>query len=159
MVDYIPDDWSYGQMTDTRPQSPGSSTINNAIIRPSDLDPSLRELEMMEDLLFLLDPPSDITKSFAVRKALYTSLNHNKDNLTGYNATLRINLYTSYEKSSLNISAKLFNNFMAFLMKPHMIIQGLPTGNTGSNEPGFFGRIINRITGKEQQTQPPQAGQ
>jgi hypothetical protein len=159
MVDYISDDWGYGQMIDTRPQSPGSSTIKNTTTSPSDLDPDLAAMGMIKDLLIKVDTPSDITKPFAVRKALYASLNHNKNIPTGYDATLRIKLYDSYERSSLNIGAKLFNSFMAFLMKPKMIIQGLPTGQTVTNEPGVFGRIVNRLTGKGQPTAPQQVGQ
>jgi hypothetical protein len=146
-------------MTDTRPQSPGSSTIKNTTTSPSDLDPDLAAMGMIKDLLIKVDTPSDITKQFAVRKALYSALNHSENNPTGYDASLRINLYASYEKSSLNISAKLFNSFMAFLMKPKMIIQGLPTSPAGANEPGMIGRIINRVTGKGQPTTTPQAGQ
>ena len=146
-------------MTDTRPQSPGSGTIKNTTTSPSDLDPDLAAMGMIKDLLIKVDTPSDITKQFAVRKALYSALTHTENNPTGYDASLRINLYASYEKSSLNISAKLFNSFMAFLMKPKMIIQGLPTSPAGANEPGFVSRIINRVTGKGQPTTTPQAGQ
>jgi hypothetical protein len=131
----------------TRPESPGSSTIVPIASNPADLDPDLAAMAMAKELMRNLDSPSDINKVFAVRKALYASLNHSKENPTGYDASLRINLYASYEKSSLNISAKLFNSFMAFLMKPKMIIQGLPTGAQQADEPGFFRRIINRVTG------------
>ena len=113
---------------------------------------------MIKDMLKGLDAPSDISKPFAVRKALYTALNHTPDNPTGYDATLRIRLYSTYERSSLNIAAKLFNSFMAFLMKPKMIIQGLPTGGKTEDEPGFISRVVGRLTGKGQPTQP-QGGQ
>ena len=122
----------------------------------SNYNADLVELDMIRDMMDCLDVPSDISKSFAVRKALYTALNHTPDNITGYDATLRIKLYGSYERSSLNISAKLFNSFMAFLMKPKMIIQGMPTTPIGSNEPGFFGRLLNKITGRGQPTPAPQ---
>lgn len=143
----------------TRPESPGSNTIKE---RAEDHqtgwgDPDLEAMAMIKDMLRRIDTPSDITKTFAVRKAIYTALNHTKDNPTGYDSSLRIKLYSSYEKSSLNISAKLFNSFMAFLMKPKMIIQGLPTVPAGNNEPGFIGRIINRVTGRGQPSPTPGA--
>ena len=141
-----------------RPASPGSDTIKTTGTSPADLNPSLRELEMMEDLLFLLDPPSDITKPFAVRKAIYTALNHTPENPTGYDTSARIRLYSIYERSSLNVGAKLFDTFTAFLMKPHVMIQGMPTGNTVPQEPGFFGRILNRITGGGKTQQAQSAG-
>lgn len=159
MVYPVPDDRSNGKMIETRPQSPGSNTIKTAGTSPADLDPDLAAMGMIKDLLVKIDTPSDITKIFAVRKALYTALNHTEDNPTGYDASLRINLYACYEKSSLNISAKLFNSFIAFLMKPKMIIQGLPTTPAGTNEPGFVSRIVNRLTGKGQPSPTPQAGQ
>jgi hypothetical protein len=144
-----------------RPQSPGSNTIKERLEGDQTGwgDPDLEAMAMIKDMLKVIDTPSDITKPFAVRKAIYTALNHSADNPTGYDATLRIKLYASYEKSSLNVSAKLFNSFMAFLMKPKMIIQGLPTAPTGNSEPGFVGRIINRLTGKGQPAPTPQAGQ
>ena len=112
-------------MTDNiRPESPGSNSIKE---RAGDQmgwgDPDLEAMAMIKDMLKVIDNPSDITKPFAVRKAIYTALNHTADNPTGYDASLRIKLYSSFEKSSLNVSAKLFNSFMAFLMKPKMIIQ------------------------------------
>jgi len=149
-------------MTDNnRPESPGSSTIKDGANNQSGWgDPDLEAMSMIKDMLKLIDTPSDITKPFAVRKALYTALNHVPEtNETGYDASLRIKLYASYEKSSLNISAKLFNSFMAFLMKPKMIIQGLPTSAPGANEPGFFSRIVNRLTGNNKPAPTPQAGQ
>lgn len=149
-------------MTDNnRPAPPGSSTIKEGTSAQSGWgDPDLEALSMVRDMLKVIDTPSDITKPFAVRKAIYTALNHNeKDNPTGYDASLRIKIYSSYEKSSLNISAKLFHSFMAFLMKPKMVIQGLPQGQPANNEPGFFGRIFNRITGKSEPAQPAQVSQ
>lgn len=160
MVVHLPDDRDDDEMTDTnRPASPGSSTIKETSSQTGWGDPDLESLSMIKDMLKLIDTPSDITKPFAVRKAIYTALNHSDDNQTGYNASLRIRLYASYEKSSLNVAAKLFNSFMAFLMKPKMIIQGLPTSPAGTGDPGFFGRIVNRITGRGQPAQQtPPAG-
>lgn len=139
----------------TRPESPGSSTIrgtgNN---NPADFDSDLAALAMVKDLLKGLDTPSDISKQFAARKALYTALNHTKENPTGCDVSLRILLYSTYEKSSLNVQAKLFNSFMAFLMKPKMIIQGLPQGQQTADEPGFMSRAWGRLTGKGQPAQP-----
>lgn len=143
-----------------RPESPGSNSIKE---RAGDKmgwgDPDLEALAIVKDIISAVDVPSDITKPFAVRKAIYTALNHTVDNPTGYDASLRLNLYESYEKSSLNIFAKLFNSIMAVVMKPKMIIQGLPTTAPGSTEPGFLGRIVNRLTGRGQPTPTPQAGQ
>jgi hypothetical protein len=140
------------QITDNiRPESPGSSAIKERARDQTGWgDPDLEAMAMIKDMLKAIDTPSDITKPFAVRKSIYTALNHTVDNPTGYDASLRIKLYSNYEKTSLNVSAKLFNSFMAFLMKPKMIIQGLPTAAPGANEPGFFGRIINRVTGRGQ---------
>lgn len=139
----------------TRPESPGSSTIRgNNNNNPADFDSDLAALAMVKDLLKGLDAPSDISKQFAARKALYTALNHTETNKTGYDASLRILLYSTYEKSSLNVQAKLFNSFMAFLMKPKMIIQGIPTGQQQEQEPGFMSRAWGRLTGKGQPAQP-----
>lgn len=139
----------------TRPESPGSSTIKGTSNNnPADFDSDLAALAMVKDLLKGLDTPSDISKQFAARKALYTALNHTETNKTGYDASLRILLYSTYEKSSLNVQAKLFNSFMAFLMKPKMIIQGIPQGQQAADEPGFVQRAIGRLTGKGQPAQP-----
>ena len=143
-----------------RPESPGSNQIRERARDQTGWgDPDLEAMAMIKDMLKAIDTPSDITKPFAVRKSIYTALNHTRDNPTGYDASLRIKLYSNYERTSLNVSAKLFNSFMAFLMKPKMIIQGLPTTAPGSTEPGFLGRIVNRLTGRGQPTPTPQAGQ
>jgi len=154
-----------------RPESPGSKTIQGNGNNPADFDPDLAAMGMIKDMLKGLDAPSDISKSLAVRKSIYTALNHvpptydadgniiDPGNPTGYDASLRIRLYSTYEKSSLNISAKLFNSFMAFLMKPKMIIQGLPTGAKPDDEPGLLSRAWGRITGKGQPAQSQGAQQ
>jgi len=162
MVVDNPDDRDDGAMTGEYipPPAPGSnSTKEQGRDQMGWGDPDIEAMAMIRDMLKVIDNPSDITKPFAVRKAIYTALNHTADNPTGYDASLRIKLYSSYEKSSLNVSAKLFNSFMAFLMKPKMIIQGLPTTPAGNSEPGFIGRAWNRLTGKGQPTPTPQAGQ
>ena len=138
-----------------RPDSPGSNTIRTTGTNPADLDPDLAAMDMIKEMLKGMDPPSDITQVFAARKAIFTAINHTPENPTGYNASLRIRVYSTYERASLNISAKLFNSFMAFLMKPKMIIQGIPTNPQGAQEPGFFGRLINRVTGKGQPAPAP----
>lgn len=140
-------------MNAPQPQYPGGQTPPPQTTNPSDFDPDLQSLQMAKDLLKGLDKPSEISKNFAARKALYTALNHTKDNPTGYDSSLRLALYDSYEKSSLNVEAKLFNSFMAFLMKPKMIIQGLPSGQQPQSEPGFVSRFLGRLTGKGQPTQ------
>ena len=137
-----------------RPPSPGSSTIKQLDFKPSDLDPDLQTLAMVTDMRRDLDLPSDVTKTFEVRKALYTSINHTKDNPTGYDASLRLSVYSSYEKGSLNIDAKFFNSLMAFLMKPKMIIQGMPQGQPTDQEPGFLSRMISRLRGQDPQPTP-----
>ncbi len=137
----------------SRPESPGSKTIIPPTTTPADLDPDLAAMGMIKDMLKGMDAPSDISKAFNVRKAIYKAINHTQDNPTGYNAELRLTLYNSYEKGSLNIDAKLFNSFMAFLMKPKMIIQGLPQ-TPQSTEPGFLQRALGRLTGRGQPQQP-----
>lgn len=139
--------------TAIRPPSPGSSTIQQAGFKPSDLDPELQTLAMVENMRKDLDSPSDVSEVFEVRKALYTSLNHTESNPTGYDSTLRLAVYSSYEKGSLNIDAKFFNSFMAFLMKPKMIIQGLPQAQQQQEEPGFLSRALLRLRGQEPQQQ------
>lgn len=154
-----------------QPEYPGGQAPPEVTTNPSDFDPDLQSLQMAKDLLKGLDKPSEISKNFAARKALYTALNHvpatydkdwnviSKGNPTGYDSSLRLALYDSYEKSSLNVDAKLFNSFMAFLMKPKMIIQGLPSGQPQQAEPGFLSRAFGRLTGRGQPQQPGQAQQ
>ena len=137
-----------------RPPSPGSSTIKQLDFKPSDLDPELQTLAMVDNMRKDLDPPSEIGKPFAVRKAIYASINHTEANPTGYDASLRLAVYSSYERSSLNIDAKFFNSLMAFLMKPKMIIQGMPQGQPTDQEPGFLSRMISRLRGQDPQPTP-----
>lgn len=137
--------------TASRPESPSSKTIQQTGFKPADLDPDLQTLAMVDNMRKELDSPSEISKPFAVRKALYTALTHTENNPTGYDASLRLAVFSSYEKSSLNIVAKFFNSFMAFLMKPKMIIQGIPQAQQQAEEPGFLSRMLMRLRGQEPQ--------
>jgi hypothetical protein len=159
MVVALPDDWGDAEMTAPRPESPGSKNIQSRTDNPADFDAELASLAMMKDLLKGTDAPSDITRTFAARKALFTALNHTEDNPTGYDASLRLLCYSSFEKSSLNITAKLFNALVAFLMKPKMIIQGMPNSPAQDNEPNIVQRIVGRLTGRGQPTTPQQGSQ
>lgn len=148
-----------------QPQYPGGQTPATVQTNPSDFDPELQTLEILKGLLKGMDTPSDISKNFAARKALYTALNHreptyDKDgkmidlgNPTGYDASLRIALYKCYEMSSLNIMARLFGTVTSILMKPKVIIQGIPSGANPQEEPGFLSRAWGRLTGKGQPAQ------
>ena len=54
-------------------------------------------------------------------------------------------------RQSVNVEGSLFKNFWAYMMHPTFIIQGMPnTGQvTEEQQPGFFGRIMNRLRGKD----------
>ena len=146
-------------MTNELPPSPGGKGNNPGGIDPSQLNADLATMAMAKTLLSKLDTPSDISKIFAVRKAVAVALNHKTGvNETWYDSSVRVNVFEAYEKASLNINAKSFNSFMAFMMKPTYVIQGMPNMQQPQDEPGFLARIWSRVTGAGQK-QEPQGGQ
>jgi hypothetical protein len=147
-----------------RPASPNPADRNGSGIRPYELDPELAQIRLAELMIGRLGTPSDISAPFVVRHAIFKSLNHrpalyriagteeilvDQGNNTGYDCSLRLDVYRHAEGGSVNRDGHYFNNFWAYLMKPKYIINGMGQGNPLEKEEGesIFGRVVNWFRG------------
>jgi hypothetical protein len=138
------------QIPITRPPAPSGSDRKPTTFKPSDYNPDLANTEMVKGMMDKLPTPAIVSKKFTVFQGLLKSINHSDKNLTYIDTTLLCSLMDEVSKNSVNVEGALFKNFWAYMMHPTFIIQGMPmTPQTEQEQPGFFGRIINRIRGKD----------
>jgi len=161
-----------------RPGSPSITTKTIEQWNPAELNPDLANLAMAKLLVEKLGTPSRIKKEFIVRKAVFTALNHipatlqevipaneyepavlniiNPGNPTGYDSSLRLEVYRCAELGSVNEDGIYFDRVWAFLMKPRYIINGMAgMGGLQESEKGesLIGRAINWFRGGKKTTQ------
>jgi hypothetical protein len=148
-----------------RPASPNPAERNGHGVRPYELDPELAQIRLAEIMIGKLGTPSDISAPFVVRHAIFKALNHRpptyrsidgKDvcvdlgNNTGYDSSLRLDVYRYAEEGSVNKDGHYFNNFWAYLMKPKYIINGMGIQqNPWEKEEGesIVGKVVNWFRG------------
>jgi hypothetical protein len=148
-----------------RPASPNPAERNGSGIRPYELDPELAQIRLAEIMIGKLGTPSDISAPFVVRHAIFKSLNHRPPlyrlvdgqevmvdlgNNTGYDCSLRLEVYAHAEQGSINKDGHYFNNFWAYLMKPKYIINGMSgQQNPWEKEEGqsIVGRVVSWFRG------------
>lgn len=156
----------------TRPSSPGITRQTIEQWNPAELNPDLANLAMAKLLVERLGTPSRIKKEFIVRKAVFKALNHipetleeiipateyepavlnviERGNPTGYDSSLRLEVYRQAELGSVNEDGIYFDRVWAFLMKPKYIINGMAgMGGLQEEEKGesLIGRAINWFRG------------
>lgn len=162
----------------TRPSSPGITTKTLEQWNPAELNPDLANLAMAKLLVERLGTPSRIKKEFIVRKAIFKALNHipatleevipesefepavlnvvNAGNPTGYDSSLRLEVYRNAELGSVNEDGIYFDRVWAFLMKPKYIINGMAgMGALQEEEQGesLFSRAVNWFKGGKKNEQ------
>jgi len=144
----------------TRP--PAAQTEKTTSSQPYDVNADLANIEMAKGLIKDLGTPSIVSKSFIVRYGLFSALNHRSPvrdaegivtdpgNPTGYDCTLRMRVYASVAKDSVNVNGQFFEKFWAYLMKPKYIIQGMPIGQNSFDDEGesWIDKGRNLIMGK-----------
>ena len=136
-----------------RPASPtGKDKKSEGGFKPSDYNPDLANTEMVKGMMGKLPTPAIVSKKFTVFQGLLKSLNHTETNKTFIDTTLLTTLMDEVSRNSVNVDGALFKNFWAYMMHPIFNIMqgGMMTPPTQQEEqPGFFGRIMNRIRGKD----------
>lgn len=161
-----------------RPPPPDITNRTIEQWKPSEIYPELANLAMAKVLVDKLGTPSRIKKEFIVRKAIFTALNHvpatleeiipanecepavlnivNAGNPTGYDSSLRLEVYRNAELGSVNEDGIYFDRVWAFLMKPKYIINGMAgMGGLQEEEQGesIIGRAINWFRGGKKHDQ------
>ena len=135
-----------------RPPSPSGSDKGHSGFKPSDYNPDLANTEMVREMMLKLPTPTIVSKKFTVFQGMVKALKHDSENNPTYiDLSLLSVVLDEVSRQSGNVEGSLFKNFWAYMMHPTFIIQGMPnTGQvTEEQQPGFFGRIMNRLRGKD----------
>jgi hypothetical protein len=130
---------------------------NNSGMKPQDYLPDMAAAKMAESFVKDMGPFSNVSKAFVVRQGIWLGLNHTATNQTGYDCSMRLSIYNQVARNSGNVDGFNLKSFWQYLMKPSYVITqmgGLGGQPFQSEEPGFFRRIFNRLTGKS--NDPPQ---
>jgi hypothetical protein len=147
-------------MTDIiRSEPPKPSNVNQGEMKPSDYIPDMAAAKMAADFVNKMGPFTNVSKAFIVRQGIWTGLNHGPKNKTGYDCSMRISIYTAVANHSGNVDGFNLKSFWQYLMRPSYVITqmgGLGGQPFSQEEPGFFRRILNRLTGGGQQPQVQQ---
>lgn len=131
-----------------RPENKGFTEKSGGTVKPYELDPELALLKIAELMIARLPPPSKVSKAFIIRRSLFSSLNHTPDNRSGYDCSLRNNLYWHADHHSVNEDGIYLERFWAWMMKPKYVINGMPIGQAEQEREGIISRVIGRFTGK-----------
>jgi len=133
-----------------RPEPPSTTIRGGDILRPEDYNPDIAAAKMAQELVRQTGAPGIVSKAFVVRKGIFEGLNHTEINLTGYDSRIRMHIYNQVMKDTVHIDGQHFRSVWAYLMKPRYIINqqaGTPYNTFEQEQPGFFRRIINKVTG------------
>lgn len=126
-------------------------------MKPEDYLPDMAAAKMAQSFVKDMGPFSNVSKAFVVRHGIWLGLNNSENNPTGYNCKMRLSIYNQVARNSGNVDGFNLKSFWQYLMKPSYVITqmgGLGGQPFQSEEPGFFKRILNRLTGKS--NDPPQ---
>lgn len=146
-------------VTLTRPENKGVSDRAAGNLKPWELDPELAQLKIAELMIGKMGTPSILEKPFAVRYAIFNALNHDIENPTGYDTSLRLAVYRQYASQSINQDGIYFKNFWAYMMRPKYVIQGgNMIGQPAEEKQSIIGRAIGWFTGKGKTEQQPNHG-
>lgn len=138
----------------TRQPTPDVSKGTSGAINPADYLPEMAKANMAKEAIARMGTPAIVSKRFVVCEGIFEALNHKPEKPTGYDCSLRLEVYRHVKSGSINVDGKYFNNLWAYLMTSIYTInqQVVPTGNAFDNqEPGIARRLWNRITGQGQE--------
>lgn len=149
-----------------RPASPSSANQRPQVYRPDELNPDLANMAMARDTAKKWPTPTIVNSKFTVYYGIWSALNHREPsydaagkvidpgNPTFYDCSFRLAVYNGAGVQSVNKDGKLFNSLFALWMKPQYIIQGMPMlSGDMQDKPGIIRSMINRITGRGNETQ------
>lgn len=143
------------------PPAPTAQRGSTTVLRPEDYNPELAKATMAKEFFHELAPFMVVSKKFVVYHGLFKALNHTEQNRTGFDCSLRLAAYDNIGRRTPNIDGKSFDAAITYLSSAMVNINQIPqqTQNQFNNEPGFFRRVLNRVTGQggEQQNAKPQS--
>lgn len=131
------------------PPSPTAQSNQGSTYSPHELNPDLAQAKMAEDIIKMMGSPSIISTPFVVRYGIFSGLNHTTDNPTGYDCRMRLAIYENVAHQSPNVNGAYFEKVWQYLMKPKMIVQGMPGTQAFQEEEkeSLWDRTIGRFFG------------
>lgn len=140
-------------MAATPPASPASpsseDTAGSSHWKPYEVDSDLASAHLAEEMMKKMGSPGIVSKPFVVWQGLWEGLNHSDSNKTYYDSSIRCSIYRGVFHNSVNINGSLFERFWQYMMKPKMVVQGLPGQQTFTeeNKESLWDRTIGRFIG------------
>lgn len=112
--------------------------------KPHEYNPDMASAKLAETMMEKMPPPGIVSKPFVVWLGIFRGLNHTKDNHTYFDANLFVSIFEGVSHDSVNINGALFEKFWQYMMKPKMIIQGVPgqaTFTEGEEKESLWERV------------------
>lgn len=141
----------------TRPQPPSARGSTSSEIRPEDYNPEMAAASMAKDLVNRMGTPAILSQKFVVWHGITRALNHTKENPTGIDTSLRLEIYDHAAKNSVNVDGRYFTAVWTYLNKPNLtVVQPgqLPGNSFQDDQPSLGRRILNKFTGGGNNGQP-----
>ena len=140
-----------------RPEPASVEKGGDSSMSPEDYMADMANAKMAKDFIAMLGRPSIVSKQFIVWQGIWSALNHTDTNKTYLDTSLRLAIYDHVAKNSVNVDGKYFERAWQYLMKPRFVISqniGATPNSFDQDQPGFIGRLWQRLRGQQPQQQP-----
>ena len=108
------------------PASPSSSKTTESKWQPYEVDPEMANAKLANDLVTMCGRPGIVSKEFVIFHGILVGINHTDENKTYFDSSRIIAVFDGVFANTVNINGALFEKIWQYLMKPKMIIQGMP---------------------------------
>jgi len=144
------------QKTPVLPASPSSSKTTESKWQPYEVDPDMANAKLANDLVTMCGRPGIVSKEFVIFHGILQGINHSKENPTYFDCSRIISVFDAVFANTVNINGALFEKIWQYLMKPKMIIQGMPGQMSFQEEQkeSYFDKIRNWFTGGKKNDTP-----
>lgn len=138
------------------PSSPSARTGTDNRWKPWEVDAELANAKMVDTLMSMYGRPGIVSKDFVIWRGILNGLNHRSrvteeekvidpGNPTYLDLSMLLSVFDGVFDDTVNISGSLFEKSWQYLMKPKVIIQGVPP--TGSFQEEEKQSVLDRIRG------------
>lgn len=118
------------------PASPSSADDKgkSSEYKPYEVNPDLASSHMAEVMMERMPAPAIVSKEFVIWQGIFKGLQHTEQNKTYYDCQALSTILDCVSYNSVNIQGALFEKFWQFMMKPKMVVQGIPGQTTFGEE-------------------------
>lgn len=123
--------------------------ISPGLLRPSDYNPEMAKARFAEVFFSKLSPFLVVSKKFIVYYGLWKALNNSERNQTGYDSTMRIELYEFVSGLTPHIEGKALDMAGTYVNSANVVVQQItpPAVSQFDKEPSFMERVKGRLFG------------